>query len=94
MPKSALSPALCRDDFVVGTAAGADAIGRFFAGFDIEILRSVSRRRAAPPKPHLDAAGGAGSRGAFGARNLRTVPLQWRPIASPFCNVVARDGDI
>src|ERR1700681_3647643 len=64
------SPALCRDDFVVGTAAGADAIGRFFADFDIEILRSVSRRRAALPKPHLgDGAGGAGSRGAFGARN-------------------------
>ena len=44
-PRSALlgsgSPAPCRDDFVVGTAAGADAIGRFFAGFDIEILRSV-----------------------------------------------------
>ena len=54
------SPALCRDDFVVGTASGADAIGRFFADFDIEILGSVSRRRAAPPKPHLgDAAGGA-----------------------------------
>jgi len=73
-PRSALfgsgSPALCRDDFVVGTVAGADAVGRFFAGFDIEILRSVSRRRAAPPKPHLgDAAGGAGSRGALGARN-------------------------
>ncbi len=88
-PRSALfgsgSPALCRDDFVVGTAAGADAVGRFFAGFDIEILRSVSRRRAAPPKPHLgDAAGGAGSRGALGARNQRTVPLQWRPNASPF----------
>ena len=32
-----------------------------------EILRSVSRRRAAPPKPHLgDGAGGAGSRGAPG----------------------------
>src|SRR5580700_9350939 len=63
-PRSALfgsgSPALCRDDFVVGTVAGADAVGHFFAGFDIEILRSVSRRRAAPPKPHLgDAAGGA-----------------------------------
>ena len=73
-PRSALfgsgSPALCRDDFVVGTVAGADAVGRFFAGFDIEILRSVSRRRAAPPKPHLgDAAGGARSRGALGARN-------------------------
>jgi CheY-like chemotaxis protein len=64
------SPALCRDDFAVGTAAGADAIGRFFADFDIEILRSVSRRRAALPKPHLgDGAGGAGSRGALGARN-------------------------
>ena len=64
------SPALCRDDFVVGTASGADAIGRFFADFDIEILRSVSRRRAAQPKPHLgDGAGGAGSRGALGARN-------------------------
>ena len=60
------SPAPCRDDLVVGTVAGADAVGRFFAGFDIEILRSVSRRRAAPPKPHLgDAAGGAGSRGAL-----------------------------
>ncbi len=35
-----------------------------------EILRSVSRRRAALPKPHLgDGAGGAGSRGALGARN-------------------------
>ena len=38
-PRSALfgsgSPAPCRDDFVVGTAAGADAIGRFFADFDI-----------------------------------------------------------
>src|SRR6202035_2169805 len=73
-PRSALlgsgSPALCRDDFVVGTTAGADAIGRFFADFDIEILRSVSRRRAALPKPHLgDGAGGAGSRGALGARN-------------------------
>ena len=42
----------------------------FFADFDIEILRSVSRRRAALPKPHLgDAAGGAGSRGTPGARN-------------------------
>jgi hypothetical protein len=74
-PRSALlgsgSPAPCRDDFVVGTAAGADAVGRFFAGFDIEILRSVSRRRAAPPKPHLgDAAGGAGSRGALGAPEI------------------------
>ena len=50
--------------------AGADAVGRFFAGFDIEIPRSVSRRRAALPKPHLgDAASGAGSRGALGARN-------------------------
>jgi len=50
--------------------AGADAVGCFFADFDIEILGSVSRRRAAPPKPHLgDAAGGAGSRGALGARN-------------------------
>jgi hypothetical protein len=73
-PRSALfgsgSSALCRDDFVVGTAAGADAVGRFFADFDIEILRSVSRRHAAPPKPHLgDRAGGAGSRGALGARN-------------------------
>jgi hypothetical protein len=49
-PRSALfgsgSPALCRNDFVIGTAAGADAVGRFFADFDIEILRSVSRRRA------------------------------------------------
>jgi len=64
------SPALCRDDFVVGTASGADAIGRFFADFDIEIHGSVSRRRAALPKPHLgDGAGGAGSRGALGARN-------------------------
>src|SRR6201982_1013382 len=67
-PRSALfgsgSPAPCRDDFVVGTVAGADAVGRFFAGFDIEILRSVSRRRAAPPKPHRgDAAGGAGISG-------------------------------
>ena len=44
---------MCRDDFVVGTAASADAVGRFFADFDIEILRSVSRRRAAQPKPHL-----------------------------------------
>src|SRR5262245_26620462 len=49
-PRSALfgsgSPVLRRDDFVVGTVAGADAVGRFFAGFDLEILRSVSRRRA------------------------------------------------
>jgi hypothetical protein len=52
-PKGSGSPALCRDDFVVGSLAGADAVGRFFAGFDIEILRSVSRRRAALPKPHL-----------------------------------------
>ena len=40
-PRSALlgsgSPALCRDDFVVGTVAGADAVGRFFADFNIEI---------------------------------------------------------
>src|ERR1700751_5999409 len=64
------SPALCRDDFVVGTAAGADAVGRFFADFYLEILRSVSRRRAALPKPHFgNGAGGAGSRGALGARN-------------------------
>jgi predicted phage terminase large subunit-like protein len=71
-PRSALlgSGSLRRDDFVVGTAAGADAVGRFFADFDIEILRSASRRRAAPPKPHLgDRAGGAGSHGALGARN-------------------------
>jgi hypothetical protein len=54
-PRSALlgsgSPAPCRDGFIVGAAAGADAVGRFFADFNIKILGSVSRRRAALPKP-------------------------------------------
>ena len=56
--------------FEDGTDAADDAAVRCFADFDIEILRSVSRRRAALRKPHLgDGAGGAGSRGALGARN-------------------------
>ena len=40
---------------------------------------------AAPPKPHLgNEAGGAGSLSAKGQRRLATVPLCWRPNASPF----------
>jgi hypothetical protein len=46
---------MCRGDFAVGTAAGADAAGRFFEDFDTEILRLVARRHArrtteAPPR--------------------------------------------
>jgi hypothetical protein len=35
------SAAICCDGFAAGTGAADDAAGRFFADFDIEILRSV-----------------------------------------------------
>jgi hypothetical protein len=56
------SPEVVDEGFEAGTNA-ADAVDGFFAGFDMEILRSVSRGLlAAPPTPHLgQEAGGAGS---------------------------------
>ena len=53
--------------------------------FDIEILRSVQRHRAAPPKPHVgDKAGGAGSLERVSSPECLTLPLQSQPNASPF----------
>src|ERR1700676_1298 len=37
------SPAVCCEVFAAGMGAADDAVGRFFANFDIEILRSVHR---------------------------------------------------
>jgi hypothetical protein len=61
------------EGFAVGTGWGDEIADRFFADFDIEILRSVYRGvRAALPKPHHGhRAGGAGSRSAVGVRNWR-----------------------
>jgi hypothetical protein len=71
----------------VAVVAVDNAADRFFADFDIEILHSVERHRAALPKPHLGhQAGGAGSRSAITRPELTlpTLPLQSRPNASPF----------
>jgi hypothetical protein len=88
-PGSAFLPlgsiVVCCEGFAAPPAPADDAAERFFADFDIEILRSVkaaSRRTTeAPPRPWSQ-------RGRISERPQRpaltTLPLQSRPNASPF----------
>jgi len=88
-PRSAFFPlgstVPCCGAFAAPPAAVDEAAERFFKGFDIKILRSVkaaSRRTTeAPPRQ-------SGRRGRISERpqrpELTTLPLQWRPNASPF----------
>ena len=76
--------------FAVGTAARCRHVASSQA-LTSEILRSVSRRHAAPPKPHLgDAAGGAGS-GAPLAPGIEESTAPLAPECQSFLdNVVAQ----
>ena len=55
-----ISPAVCCEGFAAGAGVADDLVGRFFADFDIEILRSVHgvRRTTEAPLWRLSQRGG------------------------------------